>query len=119
MSFLEDRQKEGSKRKGKAPWGHPVQTAMRIVAPWIEIVANLSERKLFRIRMRCAGHERTANEAMIAGWHAESKALFISRKAGVHIFSSSNASSTNYTIESSLLSRYVISQSLLRVAYPV
>jgi hypothetical protein len=99
MSFLEDRQKEGSIRKGKAPWGHPLQTAMRIVAPWTEIVATLSERKLFRIRRRCAGHERMANESIIVGCHNESKALFISRKAGVHFFSSSNASSTNYTIE--------------------
>ena len=83
--------KKGSIRKGKAPWGHPVQTAM-------EIAATLSETKLLRIRRSCAGHERMANEAMIAGCHAESKALFISRKAA-HTFSSSNASSTNYTSE--------------------
>jgi len=70
-----------------------------VVAPWTEIVATLSERKLFRIRRRCAGHERMANESIIVGCHNESKALFISRKAGVHFFSSSNASSTNYTIE--------------------
>ena len=60
-SFLQDRQKEGSIRKVKAPWGHPVQTAMGIVAPWTEIAATLSERKFLRIRRRCAGHERMAN----------------------------------------------------------
>ena len=76
-----------------------MQTAMGIVAPWTEIAATLSETKLLRIRRSCAGHERMANETMIAGCHAESKALFISRKAAAHTFSSSNASSTNYTSE--------------------
>jgi hypothetical protein len=75
------------------PGGHPRQTDLEKVESWTEIAATLLERKLCTIFLREPGQERFAREAMIAGCHAESKALLMYRNAAALTFHSSKADS--------------------------
>jgi hypothetical protein len=75
------------------PCGQPREIDLEKVESWTEITATLLERKLCTIFRREPGQERFARKAMIAGCHAESKALLMSRNAAAHTLRSTKADS--------------------------